>query len=50
MAIKDYMHVKEDDKYESLRIKGMSNERAAKIANSSGAAKRAGTFSPEEKK
>lgn len=38
-------HVKDSDKYEALRDKGMSKERAAKIANSPGASKRGGEHS-----
>jgi hypothetical protein len=34
--------IKNDKKYEGLRKKGMSKERAAKIANSPGASKRGG--------
>lgn len=34
--------VKDDKQYEGLRKKGMSKERAAKIANSSGSSKRGG--------
>lgn len=34
--------VKNDKQYEGLRKKGMSKQRAAKIANSSGASKRGG--------
>ena len=34
--------VKSDKQYEGLRKKGMSKERAAKIANSSGSSKRGG--------
>lgn len=34
--------VKNDKQYEGLRKKGMSKERAAKIANSPGASKRGG--------
>jgi hypothetical protein len=40
MARKDHPHVKNDDKYEVLRDKGMSKERAAKISNSKGSSKR----------
>ena len=42
MAKKDHPRVKDDDKYEALRDKGMSKERAAKISNSPGASKRGG--------
>jgi hypothetical protein len=34
--------VKDDKQYEGLRKKGMSKERAAKIANTPGASKKAG--------
>ena len=34
--------VKDDKQYEGLRKKGMSKERAAKIANTSGASKKGG--------
>jgi hypothetical protein len=34
--------IKNDKQYEGLRKKGMSKERAAKIANSSGSSKRGG--------
>jgi len=34
--------IKNDKQYEGLRDKGMSKERAAKIANSPGASKRGG--------
>jgi hypothetical protein len=34
--------VKDDKRYEGLRKKGMSKERAAKIANSAGSSKRGG--------
>ncbi len=37
--------VKNDKQYEGLRKKGMSKERAAKIANSAGASKRGGKSS-----
>jgi hypothetical protein len=37
--------IKNDKKYEGLREKGMSKERAAKIANSPGASKRGGKSS-----
>jgi hypothetical protein len=45
MARKDHPHVKNDDKYEALRDKGMSKERAAKISNSKGSSKRGGEHS-----
>jgi hypothetical protein len=41
--------VKNDKKYEGLRKKGMSKERAAKIANSPGASKRGGKRSHSKK-
>jgi hypothetical protein len=37
--------VKDDKQYEGLRKKGMSKERAARIANSPGASKRGGESS-----
>lgn len=37
--------VKDDKRYEGLRKKGMSRERAAKIANSPGSSKRGGESS-----
>ena len=37
--------IKNDKQYEGLREKGMSKERAAKIANSPGASKRGGKSS-----
>lgn len=37
--------VKNEDQYEALRDKGMSKQRAAKIANSPGASKRGGKAS-----
>jgi hypothetical protein len=37
--------VKDDKQYEGLRKKGMSKERAARIANSSGSSKRGGESS-----
>jgi hypothetical protein len=37
--------VKDDKQYEGLRKKGMSKERAAKIANSAGSSKRGGESS-----
>ncbi len=37
--------VKDDKQYEGLRKKGMSKERAAKIANSPGSSKRGGESS-----
>jgi len=50
MAEKNHKHVKDDDKYEALRDKGMSKERAAKISNSPGASKRGGEHSHGKKK
>ena len=35
-------NVKNEDQYEALKDKGMSKQRAAKIANSEGASKRGG--------
>lgn len=35
-------NIKNEDQYEALKDKGMSKERAAKIANSEGASKRGG--------
>lgn len=37
--------IKNDKQYEGLRKKGMSKQRAAKIANSKGASKRGGEHS-----
>ena len=45
MARKNHPHVKNDDKYEAIRDKGMSKERAAKISNSRGSSKRGGEHS-----
>jgi hypothetical protein len=46
MMAKDHgSSVKDDKQYEGLRKKGMSKERAAKIANSSGSSKRGGESS-----
>jgi hypothetical protein len=42
-------HVKNEKQYEGLRDKGMSKERAAKIANSPGASKRGGEHSHRKK-
>lgn len=50
MAEKDHKHVKNDDQYEALRDKGMSKERAAKIANSPKASKHGGEHSHGKKK
>jgi hypothetical protein len=41
--------VKNDKQYEGLRKKGMSKERAAKIANTSGASKKGGKKSSSKK-
>jgi len=38
-------HVKNEKQYEALKDKGMSKERAAKIANSPGASRRGGESS-----
>jgi hypothetical protein len=38
-------NVKNEKQYEALKVKGMSKERAAKIANSPGASKRGGKAS-----
>ena len=46
MAQKDHgSSVKDDKQYEGLRKKGMSKERAAKIANTPGASKKGGKSS-----
>jgi hypothetical protein len=45
MPGKKHGNVKDSDKYEALRDKGMSKERAAKISNSPGASKRGGEHS-----
>jgi hypothetical protein len=42
--------VKDDKQYEGLRKKGMSKERAAKIANTPGASKKGGKNSGKKKK
>jgi hypothetical protein len=42
--------VKNEKQYEALKKKGMSKERAAKIANSPGASKRGGKASAKKKK
>ncbi|HEY4809989.1 MAG TPA: Rho termination factor [Solirubrobacteraceae bacterium] len=42
--------VKNDKQYEGLREKGMSKERAAKIANSPGSSKRGGKSSGSKRK
>jgi hypothetical protein len=41
--------VKDDKQYEGLRKKGMSKERAAKIANTPGASKKGGKNSGKKK-
>jgi hypothetical protein len=41
--------VKDDKQYEALRKKGMSKERAAKIANTPGASKKGGRNSGKKK-
>jgi hypothetical protein len=43
-------NVKNPKQYEGLREKGMSKERAAKIANSPGASKRGGKAAAKKKK
>ena len=42
--------MKDDKQHDGLRIKGMSKERAAKIANTPGASKRGGKQSGKKKK
>jgi len=42
--------IKDDKKYEGLRKKGMSKERAAKIANTPGASRQGGKKSASKKK
>jgi hypothetical protein len=42
--------VKNEKQYEGLKKKGMSKERAAKIANSPGASKRGGKAAAKKKK
>jgi len=49
MARKHHSHIKNDDKYEALRHKGMNKTRAAKIANSKGSSKRGGEHSHDKK-
>jgi hypothetical protein len=49
MAEKKHGNVKDNDKYEALRDKGMSKTRAAKIANSKGSSKRGGKNSHKGK-
>jgi hypothetical protein len=43
-------NVKNEKQYEGLKKKGMSKERAAKIANSPGASKRGGKAAAKKKK
>ncbi|MBN9485463.1 MAG: hypothetical protein J0H46_19100 [Bacteroidetes bacterium] len=50
MPGKKHGNVKDGDKYEALRDKGMSKTRAAKIANSPGASKRGGEHSHSGRK
>jgi hypothetical protein len=51
MAQKDHgPSVKDDKQYEGLRKKGMSKERAARIANSEGASSRGGKASGSGKR
>ena len=50
MAENNHKHVKDDDKYEAVRDKGMSKERAAKISNSPGPSIRGGEHSHGKKK
>jgi len=50
MPGKKHGNVKDSDKYEALRDKGMSKTRAAKIANSPGASKRGGEHSHSGRK
>jgi hypothetical protein len=47
---KKHGNVKDPEQYEGLRDKGMSKERAAKIANSPGASKRGGKAAAKKKK
>ncbi len=49
MPGKKHGHVKDQDKYEALKDKGMSKERAAKIANSPGSSKKGGEHSHKGK-
>lgn len=49
MGEKGHKHIKDDDKYEALRDKGMSIGRAAKISNLPGASKRGGEHSHGKK-
>lgn len=48
MAEKDRPTIVNDDQYEALREKGMSKEKAARIANSEGASERGGSSPPYE--
>jgi hypothetical protein len=50
MPGKKHGNVKDKDQYEGLRKKGMSKERAAKIANSPGASKRGGKSAARKRK
>ncbi len=50
MPGKKHGNVKDSDKYEALRDKGMSKTRAAKIANSPGASKHGGEHSHSGRK
>jgi len=50
MPGKKHGNVKDSDKYEALRDKGMSKTRAAKIANSPGSSKRGGEHSHSRKR
>lgn len=50
MTQKDHKHVKNDDKHETLRDKGMNKERAAKNSNSPGASRQEGEHSHDEKR
>jgi hypothetical protein len=45
MPGKSMRSIKDKDKYEALRDKGMSKERAARIANSPGSSRRGGEHS-----
>ena len=50
MPGKKHGNVKNPKQYEGLRDKGMSKERAAKIANSPGASKRGGKAAVKKKR
>jgi hypothetical protein len=50
MPGKKHGNVKDPKQYEGLRKKGMSKERAARIANSPGASKRGGKKAAAKKK